>query len=334
MNRRPRKPPQEVTRRTRDAERRRGEQSARKRRVAAALEPHRRRDGTFPRKLVQQVAATAGMSYRTVLRAANAEPRERGAWQGSDELLPVIANHQALRPAHAELAAAGKVDVSLSTFRRWWLDAHPQSVRDGIIFGTKAMPAVESFNEITIARRNELWILDAMSVPAHGLDAAGRIITPALISVLDAATRVALAARVCATPSAEVVTLALAEAMFGFRAPDGTFVGGRPDRVAWDNGNEFLADVVTVSVLNAGVTPEVGPIYTPWLRGRLERWHGTIQDQMVRRLPGYTHGQRRRHAGRAYATNDRSKLFSLDLIQAEVDAWLLRYNARDHGGLS
>lgn len=334
MNRRPRKPPQEVTRRTRDAERRRGELNARKRRAAAALEPHRRRDGTFPRRVVHQVAAATGMSYRTVLRAANPKGRERTAWQGSNDLLPAIAAHQTLRAAHADLASAGKVDVSLSTFRRWWLAAHPQSVRDGIIFGTKAMPAVESFNEITIARRNELWILDAMSIPAHGLDAAGQIITPALISVLDAATRVALAARVCATPTAEVVTLALAEAMYGFRAPDGSFVGGRPDRVAWDNGNEFLADLVTVSVLNAGVTPEVGPVYTPWLRGRLERWHSTIQDQMVRRLPGYTHGQRRRYASRAYSTNDRSKLFSLDLIQAEVDAWLLRYNARDHGALA
>lgn len=333
MNRRPRKPPREVTRGDSDAERRRGARAAEKLRLAAALESRRRRDGTFSRRLIKQVAQTAGMSYRTVLRAVNAEPVERSAWRGSDDMLPVIARHQALRPAYAELAEAGKVDKSYNTFRRWWLEHYPQAVRDGVLFGTKAMPAVESFNEMSIARRNEMWILDGMSVPVHALDAAGQRITPGLITVIDAASRVVLACRVCATATAEVVSLTLAEAMYGFTAPDGTFVGGRPDRVAWDNGNEFLADVVTVAVLNAGVTPEVGPIYTPWLRGRLERWHNTIQDQMFRRLPGYTHGQRSRHGNRTYTTSDAAKLWTLDLIQAEVDAWLLRYNSRDHGAL-
>jgi transposase InsO family protein len=333
VNRRPRKPPREVTCSPSDGQRRRGERAANKRRVAAALESRRRRDGTFSRRLLNQVAETAGISYRTVLRAVNAEPIERSAWRGSVDMLPIIAKHQALRPAYVELADAGRVDKSYNTFRRWWLENYPQSVRDGIIFGTKAMPAVESFNEISIARRNEVWILDGMSLPAHARDATGQRITPGLITVIDGASRVVLACRVCAVSTAEVVTLTLAEAMYGFSAPDGTFVGGRPDRVAWDNGNEFLADVVTVAVLNAGVTPEVGPIYTPWLRGRLERWHNTIQDQMCRRLPGYTHGQRSRHANRAYTTNDVAKLWTLDLIQAEVDAWLLRYNSRDHGAL-
>jgi transposase InsO family protein len=283
--------------------------------------------------VVEEVAVAMEMSPRTVLRAVNSEPVRRSAWVGSDDYLPVIARYQALRPAYVELAAAGEIDKSFSTFRRWFYEQYPEAVRRGILYGSKAMPAVESYNEISISRRNEVWILDAMSIPAHALDSRGEVITPTIVSVIDGAHRVLLASRVCVVATAEVVSLTLAEAMYGFRTPDGTFVGGRPDRVAWDNGNEFLADVVTVSVLNAGVTPEVGPVYTPWLRGRLERWHSTIQDQMCRRLPGYTHGQRSRHANRAYTTTDKTKLWTLELVQAEVDAWLLRYNARDHGAL-
>lgn len=333
MNRRPRKAPSEVTRRSSEAERHRGQQAAIRRRIVAAVEPLRRPDGTFARHLIEQVATTFGVSTRTVLRALNEQPVVRSAWRGSDDMLPVIAAHQALRPAWLELAEAGRVDKSFPTFRRWWHEQYPQSVRDGIQFGTKFMPAVESFNEISISRRNELWILDGMSLPLHALDAAGRVITPALISVMDAAHRVVLASRVCSVANAEVVAMTLAEAMYGFYTPDGVFVGGRPDRTAWDNGNEFLNEPVTLGVLSAGITPEVGPVYTPWLRGRLERWHRTIQDQSCRRNPGYTHGQRNRHGSSTYTTSDTSKLWTLDLIQADVDGWRLRYNSRDHGAL-
>ncbi len=116
---------------------------------------------------------------------------------------------------------------------------------------------------------------------------------PWLTVVLDGRTRYVLSwVLTFGRPTAEQVRASLMQAFTLRAAPDGnTLVGGRPTRAVWDRGLEFLADIITESCLRLEIIPCALPAYSPHLKGRIERFFGTLKPALSV-LPGYTEGPR------------------------------------------
>jgi putative transposase len=150
-------------------------------------------------------------------------------------------------------------------------------------------------------------------------------VKPWITAVMDASTRYILSWVVTfGRPTAEEVRAALVQAMTFRVAADGeTVVGGRPLRAVWDRGLEFLATLITESCLRLQVMPIALPAYSPHLKGRLERFWGTLKPGLLPPLPGYAEGPhdlRGNHAIAATALGEDEFLLLLD-------DWIGDYNA-------
>lgn len=117
-------------------------------------------------------------------------------------------------------------------------------------------------------------------------------VKPWITVVMDGATRYVLSWVVTfGRPSEAEVRAALVQAMTLRLAPDGeTVVGGRPLKAVWDRGLEFLSNLITDSCLRLNVMPVALPAYSPHLKGRLERFWGTLKRGLLPQLPGYAEG--------------------------------------------
>lgn len=323
MKLRPRRSPSDfVGRRPRTAHNR-GKQRRQREAVRKQLARHRRADGVLPTSLVAEAAGTVGVTVRTMQRWLS---DDAGGDRRREPLAPeyqvLVAKHQRLAPAFREAQAAG-YPYSYFTFRRQFGEL-PEAVRSGLLFGVREATKHQVYTTFDPQPRNGLWVLDGMELPNEMRRADGKAVKGWIISVFDVGTRTCLASSLCFTSNSEVVAAAIAEAMVGWDGPDGTFVGGVPERLTWDNGREFINDHITTALIELGLSADAGPAYTPWLRPTLERWHATIQDEFARHVPGFTHGQVRRN-GKPYA-DPPGALWVPERMQAELDLYRDRYN--------
>lgn len=141
---------------------------------------------------------------------------------------------------------------------------------------------------------------------------------------MDGATRYVLSWVVTfGRPTAEEVRAALVQAMTLRLAPDEeTLVGGRPLKAVWDRGLEFLATLITQSCLRLQVMPIALPAYSPHLKGRLERFWGTLKTGLLPPLPGYSEGPHDLRGNHAIADTALGE----DEFLLLLDAWMTDYN--------
>lgn len=331
MKLRPRRAPSDFVRRRSAKAHTRGRRQRQRAVVRKQLVRHRRADGVLPSAVVAEVAGQVGVTTRTILRWVSDEPgQDRRRKPLAREHQVLVAKHQRLAPAHREAKAAGYPD-SYDTFRRQFGEL-PEAIRTGLMFGVREAVKRQVYTTFDPEPRNGLWVLDGMELPNEMMRADGKPTKGWIISVFDVGTRTCLASSLCFTANSEVVAAAIAEAMVGWEGPDGTFVGGVPERLTWDNGREFINDHITTALIELALPADAGPAYTPWLRPTLERWHATIQDEFARHAPGFTHGQVRRN-GKPYA-DPVGALWVPERMQAELDLWRDRYNFdRAHSGI-
>lgn len=100
--------------------------------------------------------------------------------------------------------------------------------------------------------------------------------------------------------------------------------------MTFDGGKEFLADAVTRAAGEVGFAGLPAPPYSPHLKGKVERFHRTLNEGLMASLPHYTGGARKAN-GELYA---QPRPLTFEELQAEVRGFIDGYNhKRVHSSL-
>ena len=70
--------------------------------------------------------------------------------------------------------------------------------------------------------------------------------------------------------------------------PERRGFGGVPVLLRWDRGLEFAADSIDQATLALGCVSQRTDAYCPWQKGKIERLNRTIEQELLRGLPGWT----------------------------------------------
>ena len=177
--------------------------------------------------------------------------------------------------------------------------------------------------------RNAVWQTDHKQIPVEVIPPLGKtLVRPWLTTFIDDYTRAIVGYVVSIKPTASEVIAALRHAIV-IDDDWGPF-GGVPDTIYCDRGLDFLSDAVMEVTANIGSLLRPLPAYRPNLKGKVERWHRTLDDMFASRLPGFTDGPRRADK-QLYGT--RQRLLFNEFV-AELDAFIRSYNCeRPHSGI-
>jgi len=145
---------------------------------------------------------------------------------------------------------------------------------------------------------------------------------------LDAYSRAVMGWALSLQPSAASVLAALRMALLD-DSDEGPFCG-IPEVLRIDNGLEFAAESLRTAAAVLGARVTTLPPYTPHLRGKVERYHRTIDDAFIAGLPLHTAGPRAAD-GRLYGPGS---AMSLSLFAHRFAVWVRSYNREMlHAGL-
>lgn len=185
--------------------------------------------------------------------------------------------------------------MSESTFRRRWKKVDP-AVRAMAAEGADGLLANQLRLVFEADRRNEIWHIDSMECPVRVLPAGHTTgwTKPWMITIIDAASRRIMAGLVTMErPNAETVVVALADAMrMRPLSVDGEYAGGVPEMVWSDNGAEFKNRLIKQGMTRLGIARKNSMPHMKNQNGKVERVQRTIQDSLMKQLPGYTDGPR------------------------------------------
>lgn len=266
--------------------------------MRARIEADREQRGTYSCALIRAAAAVLNRSTRTIRRWLEEDPRRRVIFVLTDEQMAYIRLHKGnVAEAWHQLNKAGLVPVSEKTFRRAFNRLAP-GVRDGLRRGKRDMR--DSLPCVTLpspTERNEIWEIDhallkEIVVRDPHTNRRGH---PWLTVIIDVKTRMLVGFSITlglrredgkrAGPTSESAFAALADAMLG-RDYDGTFVGGKPKLVRFDQGRDFMYPVAE-ALDRFDIETAPAPADTPQHKPYVERVIGTIRHRILPPLPGF-----------------------------------------------
>lgn len=198
--------------------------------------------------------------------------------------------------------------------------------------GPVAGSALELFLTRSMPSRMTVVEFDSVQLPIDTVDRQhSRKVKPWLIVGVDVGTRAVVGWDLVMTrPSSADAARVLALTAVG-TFHDSVRVGGLPEAVRPDNGGEFRK-VFEQACQALGIQWLHLPPHTPHLKGCVEAFGGTIQDELVAGLPGATHGPVLR--GDAQPWRDVEELLTFQAMYAEVDRYIRGYNTtRPHSTL-
>ena len=173
------------------------------------------------------------------------------------------------------------------------------------------------------------WQFDHKQLDVWVILARGRTpFRPWVTAAIDDKTRYVPCAVVSRRPDACTVLAALRQ---GIAVDPETGVGGRPEHLRWDNGAEFLSRAVTNAALALGCILLPTAIYSPWQKGKIERFNRTIADELLDDNPGWI----RRPRDRTQTPVDDTELLTLDEFAQRFAERIREYNTqRPHTALN
>lgn len=304
------------------------------------------RGGVVPTAVVNDVANELGCAPATLWRwiaddrAGAVEPPLRGGHLRdlTDDHIQVIFTYCGdIAKAKREL---DKTDVEIAamseaTFRRRWDRVDP-AVRAMAEGGATALLNKQIRILYSAKERNEVWHIDHQEIPIWVLP-RGHSATPVkpwMTTIIDDSTRRIMATLLTVVrPTAEMVTVALADAMRIKHIPGTAHrVGGVPQTLHSDNGGEFKAVQYTEALARLGVSRKVSQPYLKHQNGKVERVQRTFQDELIKSLPGYSQAPQTLKRKDLFGRD--TQLLSEDALAVYIDEWVDSYNAeRPHGSL-
>ena len=153
---------------------------------------------------------------------------------------------------------------------------------------------------------------------------------PWVTSFMEPSTRAIAGLAVSVRPHRGVVLAALGEAIR--ERAELTPAHGKPWIVRFDNGLEFLAKTIRSAALDLGFAPVPLRRRSPWLNGKIERWHQTMTQELIRRLPHWTDGPKREDGSLAVPAD--VEPLAIEVFIALLLEWVAEYNyQRPHSAL-
>lgn len=298
---------------------------------------------------VARAASGFGVTTRTVRRhlAAMRTPAPAGAvaacagwWddeQHRETVFAAVAKNDSLKQAWSDLNSQGVVTVSYVQFTRQWKSNVRPAVAAALTGdGREDYLKNSIYCQDVPVRPNTRWQADSQQVPVWVRPDNGQApFKPWQVTFIDEATRMVMSTVLLpGPPSGEDALSALATAVRGHHTADGTFVGGIPETVKWDNGAEFVNEKVSAACLRLNIAPFPAAPYSPHQKGKVERWHRTIQTELYSHLPGASDGPKS-YGGHQWWRGADSGLLPLSAVVLKLQDWVTAYNTeRVHSALA
>ena len=196
------------------------------------------------------------------------------------------------RRAAQYAAAEGLAPVSYTTVRQIVADLGPAMLtlaHDGPV-------AFRDTFELVYRRRaqrpNAMWQADHTELDVHVVNTDGRTVRPWLTVVLDDHSRAVPGYTVAlGAPSALNTSLALRQAIWT-KADPGWPMCGLPEVLYADHGSDFISEHLTQVAIGLKFQIVHSCVGRPQGRGKIERFFGTINTELLADLPGHlVHGK-------------------------------------------
>lgn len=289
--------------------------------------------GFVPAVELRRVAEIAGCSVRTVQRAL-----ARGGWAAGTrprrKLSP--SDVQAFFDARGRfskaypLAVGSGFDGSRSTYERGIRTELTPAERDYARRGVAGRRAREVHLRQEVAHKNDEWQIDVKELDVWVFPNRSQTkVRPQMIVLIDSYTRGIPGYYLGTTHTAAEVLAALRH---GF-LPDSELgpLYGLPNTLRADNGREFLSDAMLEALGMLAIAPVFTTPYSPHLKGKVERVHRTITDELVAGLHFSIHSPRR--ADKLYYQPNLPAM-TLEELRDILRNFIVEYNnKRAHGAL-
>lgn len=261
---------------------------------------------------------------------------ESAGWWERDEpnkqVLTALGGNSSVHAAWKQLVDDGVIEVGYPTFTRQLKKRLSPAVHAGLTAhgqkkGREAYLDASLYCTEKTEGRNTRWQADVQYVPVRVRSATGtRVEEVFQITFLDEATRLVTGTMLLTRrPTGQDVAATLASAIAGKVDADGNFYGGLPKEIRWDRGGEFLNEVMTEVCARLGIVPIPSPAYGAWRKGKIERFHRTIQQACFARMNGYVAGPETFTGTRPWRGADEDLMF-FDAFLVQALAGVEAYN--------
>lgn len=261
-----------------------------------------RERGEFRAEQVAVVAEQLAVCERTVwgwLQLARSEGRslrkERPRLEVTEADVVDLAYHRGSVAAfHRERSQAGPTP-GIDAWRRAFGRALSPGRRAGLIRGERARRDYDTYLMRQPDFRNEEWQADHTQLAVSVLLPDRRVVRPWATLFLDRFSRAIPGFAISVTPSRESILAALRSAIM-IEPPYGP-IGGVPLAIRIDRGRDFLARAIRTVTAALLIDLRPATAYAPHQKGAIERVNESVEQLLLRELPGFLHGARDR-AGR------------------------------------
>jgi putative transposase len=294
--------------------------------VVKNLIAYRATHGVLPETMVQQAAVNLGVDRRTIWRwvtNGGATRSKREQWQPMDEdLLLYFECGGNVRAVWERRRQAGQSKPSERQLRRAFEEALTPAERAYAKDGIAGYRRYSLHLRVEQEHRNELWQADHCQLPIWvGVPRRTDWFQPWVTLFLDCRTRAIAGYAISLQPTAAEVLAAVRSAIT-VDSERGPF-GGVPEMILWDNGREFLSDDVTSALQDLGTYVTAAKPYSPHEKGKVERFFGTLAQELLRTLPYFIDGPRKAD-GKLHGPS--SGPLSLEEFVAHFDGYIQHYN--------
>jgi len=173
-------------------------------------------------------------------------------------------------------------------------------------------------------RPNAMWQADHTLLDIVLVGTDGKPARPWLTVVMDDCSRAICGYTVFfGAPSTMHTALALRQAIWPKADPRWPMCG-IPDLLYVDHGSDFTSDHLARTAVDLHIRLIHSAVARPQGRGKVERFFGTVNTELLTTLPGHLHSGAERWPAPALSLAD---------LDAAVGAFVLDYNDRAHGEL-
>lgn len=102
---------------------------------------------------------------------------------------------------------------------------------------------------------------------------------------------------------------------------------GRPDRLIMDHGRDFKSLSMDATLTALAIEPDYTKPRKPWLKGKIERWFGTLERQIVHTLPGTVMSK---WENRKFYNSEKFAVLTIDEVNWIVAKWVIDIYHQDH----
>jgi putative transposase len=303
--------------------------TTRQQRMTELVEEHRETllsESAAPTPLVHHIAAEAVYSerhiWRQVEKLRTGTELKRARFECEQVHIDAYLRYGAVAPAYNSLAPRDRPG-SLPTFRRA-ID-RCISVRDkaALTKGHAAVRATSVALPGLSSVRNEIWEIDNCQLALAVMEDGAVAKEVWVIAVIDHRTRVLLDFElVTRRPRGTDIARLIVRASLGHVTKHGVLIGGAPDRIVTDQGQDYLSATVQQSAdqLRSLLHPLDG--YSPHLKGRIERFFGTFATDCINALPGRTNLPETRDGKPA----SDHRAIEASVLEEHLQGWVRSYN--------